>query len=137
MQIKFQEFDKSKTCLDDFKLFKNLVKVVKSVLTLSHGQVSIDREFSVNKFMFETNMKEELIVARKLIRDHMLAHSLSPESFVIIKPLITSCPNAHKKYKEHLESVKNAKEQEKVSKEMKSLWKRLITLKLIVKSWSK
>ena len=121
MQIKFQEFDKSKTCLDDFKLFKNLVKVVKSVLTLSHGQVSIDREFSVNKFMLETNMKEELIVARKLIRDHMLAHSLSPESFVIIKPLITSCPNAHKKYKGHLESVKNAKEQEKVSKEMKSL----------------
>ena len=119
MQIKFQEFDKSKTCLDDFKLFKNLVKVVKSVLTLSHGQVSIDRKFSVNKFMLETNMKEELIVARKLMR--MLAHSLSPESFVIIKPLITSCPNAHKKYKEHLESVKNAKEQEKVSKEMKSL----------------
>ena len=49
----------------------------------------------------------------------MLAHSLSPESFVITKPLISSYLSAHRKYQKYLESVKNAKEQDKVSNEMK------------------
>ena len=48
----------------------------------------------------------------------MLAHSLSQESFVITKPLISSYLSAHRKYQKYLESVKNAKEQEKVSNEM-------------------
>ena len=51
----------------------------------------------------------------------MLAHSLSPKSFVITKSLITFCLSPHLKYEEHLDSVKNAKEQEKVSNEMKVL----------------
>ena len=81
MQTKFQESDKSKTGLDDFfskfvniKLFKNLVKVVKLVFTFSHRQASVERGFSINKSIFETNMKEESIVARNLSRGHMLVH---------------------------------------------------------------
>ena len=66
-------------------------------------------------------MKEESIVARELIGDHIFAHSLSPESFVITKPLITSCLRADTKYQEHLESMKNAKEQENISNKMKVL----------------
>ena len=118
VQIKFQELGRSKTRLDDFffkvvniKLFKNLVEVVKLVLTLSHGQAFVERRFSINKSILEINMKEESIVTRKLIRDHMLAHSLSSESVVIIKPIITSCLTGHRKYQEHMESVKTKKQQ--------------------------
>ena len=114
VQIKFSEFDKSKTRLDYFlfkvvniKLFKNLVKVVKLILTFSHVQVSIERGFSINKSIIETNMKEESIAAGKLIRGDMLAHSLSPDLFVITKLLITFCFSADRKCEEHFESVKN------------------------------
>ena len=65
VQIKFQEFDRSKTCLDGFffkavnvNLFKDLVKVVKLVLTLNHGQASLERRFTINQSILETNMKE-------------------------------------------------------------------------------
>ena len=60
-------------------------------------------------------MKEESVVARKLIKDHMLAQSPSPESFV------GKTTHHIRKYQEHLEPVKNAKEQEKVSNEIKVL----------------
>ena len=70
-------------------------------------------------------MKEESISARKLIRDHMLAHSLIPKSFLILKPVITSCLSAHRNYQEHSESVKNAKDQEKVLNEKKVLMKEI------------
>ena len=57
----------------------------------------------MNISIIETNMKEESIVARKLIRDHMLAYSLGPEPFVITKLLITSCLSAHRKQQKHLD----------------------------------
>ena len=91
------------------------------VLTLSHGQASVERQFSVNNSVLDVNMKEDSIVARKLIRDHMLAHSLTPESFTITKPLITSCVNAHRKYQEHLKTVQKTAELEKASNDMKIL----------------
>ena len=128
IKVKFQEFDRSETRLDDFyfkiigiKQYPNLARVVKLVLTLSHGQASVERQFSVNNSVLDVNMKEDSIVARKLIRDHMLAHSLTPESFTITKPLITSCVNAHRKYQEHLKTVQKTAEQEKASNDMKIL----------------
>ena len=45
-------------------------------------------------------MKEESIVSRKLIRDHMLSNSLKEESFTITKPLNTSCLSGHRKFQE-------------------------------------
>ena len=87
VQIKFYDLTNQKLVSVTFssKFFKNLVKVAKLVLTLSHGQASVERGFSINKSILETNMKEESIIARNLIRDHILPHSLSPESFIITK----------------------------------------------------
>ena len=46
-QLKFQEFDRQKTGLDDFLLdilsHKEFQSVVKLVLTLSHGQTAVER----------------------------------------------------------------------------------------------
>ena len=87
VQIKFQDLTDQKLVLVTFSsnLFKNLVKVAKLVLTLGHGQASVERGFSIKKSILKTNMEEESIVARNLIRNHILAHSLSPESFIITK----------------------------------------------------
>ena len=67
VQIKFQDCGRSKIRLDDFffkvvniKLFKNLVKVVKLVLALSHGQASVERGLNINPL--DASMKEESTV---------------------------------------------------------------------------
>lgn len=76
---KFIGFDKKKDRLDNFffnvigiQKYEQLAFVVKVILTLSHGQASVERGFSINKSVLEVNMKAESIVARKLIRDHMI-----------------------------------------------------------------
>ena len=47
-----------------FSRSENLSYVVKKILTLSHGQASVDRGFSINKSLVKVNMKEETIVAK-------------------------------------------------------------------------
>ena len=128
MDIKFREYDRTEKRLDEFYFqsvnitkFKNLVKVISLLLTLSHGQAAVERGFSVNQSILETNMQKDSIVAKKLVRDHMLALSLIPESFVIAKPLITSCLSGNRRYKEHLKSLKAEKEKENLSNELKIL----------------
>ena len=51
--------------------YKELAFVVKLVLTLSHGQASIERNFSVGKNCEITNMEPESIIGRKFVKDHM------------------------------------------------------------------
>ena len=60
------------------KTILTLSYVVKIILTLSHGQASVERGFSINKLLVKVNMKEEAIVAKKIIRDYMLANLLKP-----------------------------------------------------------
>ena len=50
IKVKFQEFDRSETRLDNFyfkvidiKQYQKLAQVVKLVLTLSHGQASVEK----------------------------------------------------------------------------------------------
>ena len=71
--------------------YKDLSYVVKIILTLSHGQASVERGFSINKSLVKVNMKEETIVAKKIIRDYMLANSLKPHTVEISHKLILSC----------------------------------------------
>ena len=59
--------------------YEELAFVVKLVLTLSHGQASIDRNFSVGKNCEITNMEPESIIGRKFVKDHMLSNNLKPQ----------------------------------------------------------
>ena len=54
---KFAEFDKSSCRLDEFYFEKygELSFVIRLILTLSHGQASVDRGFSINSAILETN----------------------------------------------------------------------------------
>ena len=84
---KFRSFDRKVSRLDDFffatvgiQNYKELSYVLKIILILSHGQASVERSFSVNKSILGVNMKVESIVARKVIRDHMLSNKVQPHT---------------------------------------------------------
>ena len=77
-RAKVKEFDENRVWLDDFcfyqvfaKNYTDLPFVIKVVLTLSHDQAFSEQQFSINNTVLDNNMKEESIVARKHIIDHV------------------------------------------------------------------
>ena len=70
----------------------------------------------------QINRKLESIVAKKILRDHLLANKIDSPSFEIPNKLIIAC-SAHSKYKASLE--KTAKESAKVlEKEMREIFEK-------------
>ena len=106
-------FDSSKTDLDYFyfhELGKETKKhVLKIVLTLSHGQAAVERSFSLGKSFLQTNITEESIIAKKIVRDHLLANKIELSSDQVPNKLILQCNSAQSKYKASLkEKAKDA-----------------------------
>ena len=66
-------------------------------------------------------MKEEIIVATKIIHDFMLASSLKPHTVEISNKLILSCSTAHQKYHQHIEEAKKLTESNQRESEKQSL----------------
>ena len=82
---KFATFNKKEHRLDGFffsavkvQNYKNLAFILKIVFTLSHGQVAVERGFSVNQTVLDVNMQENSLIACKLIRNHMSSNNLKP-----------------------------------------------------------
>ena len=82
--VKFENFSANDTNLEDFYLkfiriekYKELLFLVKIVLTLNHGQAFVECSFSLNKSVLNYNISEDSIVAKKVIRDHMLSNGLN------------------------------------------------------------
>jgi len=81
-ELEFKSFKREKQRLDEFyfapkfdiKRYKQLCYVLKIILTLSHCQAAVERRFSLNKALLKTNISEESIIAKKIIRDHMVAN---------------------------------------------------------------
>ena len=83
----FIEFNKESDRLDDFYFkecninwYKELAAVVKILLTLSHGQASVEQGFSENNTVLAQNMKVESTVTCCLIKDHLIFNSLQPKT---------------------------------------------------------
>ena len=116
----FANYDK---WLDDFyfhvlsiQKYKELAYIVKIILTLSYGQAAVERCFSVGKSILNVNMSTEPIVSKKIVRDHMISHSVKPYNFQISLQLI-SCNAAYSKYKDSLIATEKAKAKQEVNKE--------------------
>ena len=77
--------------------FKTLVFVVKLVLTLFHGQVPIEQEFSISNTVHNNNTKEDAIMPRKYIIDHLNSHKLKPHT-IEIKDLFKAVKSAQSKW---------------------------------------
>ena len=96
----------------DLQSFKELSFLVKIILTLSHGQASAERSFSVNITVINVNMSEDSIVAKKIIKDHMISIRLTPKSVQITNKLLCSVSTARQKYGDQLAENKKTKNQE-------------------------
>ena len=94
--------------LDAFlmNLFQNeksppeLIKFMKIVFCLSHGQASIERGFSINKSLLVENQKERSLIAQRVIHDHIRSVCDGQIPTEIPKKLILSARNAAARYKE-------------------------------------
>ena len=54
----------------------NLAEVLKMILTLSHGQASIERVFIINKSLLVENLHKESLTAQHIVYDHMKVNDL-------------------------------------------------------------
>ena len=99
------------------------------ILTLSHGQATVERGFSVNKEVLAPNLQETSLVAMRLVHSSMQAAKCKVVDFVVNDALLSSCAHARNRYQmylmerkalmEELTSTKKSKEDlEKVSKKL-------------------
>ena len=120
------KFDPKNDRLDDFYFqhacvnnYKDLSFVLRVVLTLSHGQASVERGFSFNNFSVKTNMTPATIISRRTIKDHLIANGLKPHTVEITSSIIKAFRSARQKYMDELEEAK--KQKEKTDAELKAV----------------
>ena len=53
--------------------YEEIAEVLKIVLSLSHGQASVECGFSHNNTVVQTNLSAESFISKRLIKDHMLS----------------------------------------------------------------
>ena len=83
--------------------YENLSFVLRLLLTVSHGQSDVERNFSLKYNLEQNNQSEETIVARRMIKDHLVSHNLKPFDVVIDQPLMLAVKNARMKYGKSLD----------------------------------
>ena len=83
--------------LDDKDEYKDLWKIIKILLTISHGQAVEERGFSANKDSMKDNLQETSLVSRRIVYDAMKVMKLS--DYEIPKGLEESCSHASSRYK--------------------------------------
>ena len=86
---------------------------MKLLLTISHGQASVEREFSHNNAVLKTNMSPETVIAKRMIKDYMPSHDLKPYTIEISRPLVLAFKSSRQKYEIHLEEERKSKQRSK------------------------
>ena len=51
--------------------YGKLWEVLKKLLLLSHGQAAVERGFSINKEISDTNMQTKTLISRRIVKDHI------------------------------------------------------------------
>jgi hypothetical protein len=116
----FSSFDQNSTRLDIFyanlfhedEAFKDLWKVIKIVLILSHGNASVESGFSINKQILVTNLLEKSLVASRLVYDSINANG-GEGAVEITKELINNVKMARSRYHQSLDENKNENKEKK------------------------
>ena len=121
--------------VEDHARYSKFAEIMKIVLTLSHGQASVERGFSVNKNLLVENLQESSLIAQRRVVDYMDANCL-----------IQSVRNSYKKYslillvaekrKENVQKEKQKKAQ-LLSSEISSLEKKKILLEASINDLQK
>ena len=108
--MEFEKFKEESDQLDNFffqkvsiQNYKTLSFAVRLVLTLSHGQASVERQFSVNNQVLDNNLQVMSIVVWKHLVNHMKVNQLTPHSIDISKYLLLFVKRASTIYRIYLE----------------------------------
>ena len=91
------------------KSIEKVAKILKNVLTLSHGQASIEHGFSVNKSLLVENLSGKSLISQRIVYHHMNFDNLTPENFIIDSALRKSVRNARNEYEKYLEEKQKEK----------------------------
>ena len=93
--------------------------VVEMALLLSHGQATIERGFFINKELVVENQQEQSLVARRVIKDHIL-HVKGVMNINITCAMVVAARSARSKYTHYLTQKKQQQEKEKQDKKRKA-----------------
>ena len=80
------------------------------------AMAAVERSFSINKSVVDVNMKEESIVARKTIKDHMLSNDIQPEMIEIANKMINFYRSARQKYEIHKERERQRRKRKRTNR---------------------
>ena len=127
--LEFKKFDQRYDRLDDFyfhviqiQQYKSLSFVLRLILTLSRGQAAVGRCFSINNNVLIQNMNTENVIARKVIKDHMLSNKLDAATIEIDKSLLKAAGSASRKWRQALADKQNEKKKRMKMKFIKRLF---------------
>lgn len=124
---KCKNFRRNQTRLDDFLfdamtlsfgLISSLREFVVLILTLSHGNSTVERGFSVNSECVVENLTEESLIAIRQVYDGVLA-SGGLDQLEITKEMVHYARNAHARYSECLKKKDLEKNEEAKAEKMK------------------
>ena len=107
---KFSPFKNGEDRLDSFLSeilqmqveYQDLWLTMQLLLTLSHGQATVERGFSVNKEVLTPNLQEVSLQAIRLVHSSVLAQNIKVADFVITEALLSSCSHASNRYNRYL-----------------------------------
>ena len=94
------------------------------ILTLSHGQATVERGFSVNKEVLAPNLQETSLVAMRLVHS-----SCKVRDFVVNDALLSSCAHARNRYQMYLMERKAEQERTEKGQKRKALMEELTSAK--------
>ena len=108
--------------------FKELWKVVKLLLALSHGQATVERGFSSNKEVMVENLAQHSLVAQRVICDHVRSVG-GVLNVVFSKELLLSAASGRQRYHTALDEKRRENEATRRSDRKRSLLDKISTLK--------
>ena len=134
---KFSSFKSREDRLDSFLSeilqmqveYQDLWLTIQLLLTLSHGQATVERGFSVQKEVLTPNLQEVSLQAIRLVHSSVLAQNIKVADFVITEALLSSCSHASNRYNMYLMEKKEEKEKTEKGRKRKALEEDLIAAK--------
>ncbi len=91
------------------KLYPEPWAFLQKLLLLSHGQATVERGFSINNEVEICNIKEDTIIAHRIVCDYVLLHG-GVRKVALIPELLTPAAAARTRYLNHLENERRRKE---------------------------
>ena len=109
--------------------YQDLWLTMQLLLTLSHGQATVERGFSVNKEVLTSILQEVSLQTIRHVHSSVLAQNMKVADFVITQALLSSCSHASNRYNMYLIEKKEEKEKTEKGRKRKALEEDLIAAK--------